>query len=408
MLPSPPLSRLDKHRLPERVFALVAGLVLSCALSQTPLAAQAARPAEPSPDSKSRDSKISDKAPRRFLEMRQLLGADLLQMAEGMSRKACAGLAALQGRDGSFALRPAKNPAPVAVTALSTMALLSFGHLPGRGKYGPVVERATRYLLMQQRGPGEKAEGYIGAESDKYSKMHGHGYATTCLAQLYGMLPRGAEALVDGRRLRRALESSVSVICSSQEKQTGGWSYEPVPVAHEGSITICVVQALRACKDAGIQVNSKVISRAVRYVELSQKPDGSIRYQLGSSNSSVALTAAAAATLQASGQYESPVLAKALAFLIDSSPIYSDPGGVRSAHKRFPYYERLYVGEALFSARDLSHFHKWYPRLVKGLAQTQDPNTGLWTSREYSSAYASAMNLLVLSLPFQLLPIHQR
>jgi hypothetical protein len=349
-----------------------------------------------------------DRVPPSFLEMRTQLGESVLLQAERMSQRALASLAALQGRDGSFRLQPAENPAPVAVTALSAMALMSFGEIPGRSKHGPVVERAVRYLLDQQRGPGEKAEGYIGNDADRYSKMHGHGYATTCLAQAYGMLPRGPEALIDARRLKRALEAAVSCIASSQERQTGGWSYDPVPVAHEGSITICVVQALRACRDAGIQVDKAIIDRAVRYVEKSQKADGSIRYQLGSGNSSVALTAAAAATLQASGQYDNVHLLKALSYLLDEGDLYRDPGGIHADRKRFPYYERLYVGEALFSARELRHFHKWYPLMVRGLARTQDPETGLWTSQQYSQAYATAMNLLVLSLPFQLLPIHQR
>ena len=46
----------------------------------------------------------------------------------------------------------------------------------------------------------------------------------------------------------------------------------------EGAVTITQVQALRACRNAGISIPTKVINKAVKYVVDSANPDGGIRY----------------------------------------------------------------------------------------------------------------------------------
>ena len=51
----------------------------------------------------------------------------------------------------------------------------------------------------------------------------------------------------------------------------GGWNYEPYrSLQHEGSVTVALVQALRAAKDAGVRVDPDVVARAVQYVEPSR------------------------------------------------------------------------------------------------------------------------------------------
>lgn len=337
------------------------------------------------------------------------LSPSLLRRVESISQTALIGLVALQDmHDGSFQLGKAINPAPVAVSALATLALMSCGEIPGRTRYGRNVELGIYYLLDKQDTTSKARRGYIALEEDRYSHMHGHGYATTALAQALGMLSNDPDALVRAKELRTAVSSAVRIILASQDPETGGWSYDPVPRDHEGSVTITMVQALRAAQNAGIPVDSAAIDKAVRYVERSQKPDGSFRYSLGSNRSSVALTAAAVATLEAAGRYDSRILQKGRAFLIDRPQIFARMGQRRSAQSPYPYYERLYLGEALFFARDLSSFRRWYAGLVDMLALSQDPETGTWYSAKYSRAYATAINLIVLTLPHQYLPIHQR
>lgn len=239
--------------------------------------------------------------------------------------------------------------------------------------------------------------------------MHGHGYATLALAEALGMLSKQDDALLTEKELREGLERAVHLIERSQEKDTGGWYYDPAPTGHEGSMTICMVQALRAAKNAGVQVDSKVIADAVTYVKKSQKPDGSFRYKLGDERSSLALTAAAVATLEAAGAWKEPVLIKGQSWLIDKD-LHAGSKSMRFgiSSTRFPYYERLYVAQALFFSQDLAPFRKWYAKLVIQLGRTRDPVSATWRSKRYSHAYATAMNLIVLSMPQQFLPIHQR
>ncbi|MEZ5989165.1 MAG: prenyltransferase/squalene oxidase repeat-containing protein [Planctomycetota bacterium] len=334
---------------------------------------------------------------------------ELLAEAERMARAGVLALVKLQDpRDGSFRLRDAANPAPVAVTALSVLALLSAGEVPGRTAHGLAVERGIRYLIDKQDQSGGPRDGYLFFDQDRYSNMHGHGYAALALSQALGMLSNDPDrALVTRDEVKDALTRAVKLIEHSQEQETGGWSYDPSPTDHEGSMTICMVQALRAAKDAGIEVDAAVIARAVRYVERSQKPDGSFRYKLGSADSSVALTAAAVATLEAAGDWDDPVLTKGKAWLVDHG---LDAAGRlrRGPSPRFPWYERLYLAQALFFDRDIGPYRRWFTHLVADLARVRDPATDLWSSEQYSEAYATAMSVLVLSMPLQYLPVHQR
>ncbi len=340
-----------------------------------------------------------------------MVSPGLLRRANRMAHKAGKSLAALQGPSGKYSLKGAELPAPIAVTALSSLALLSLGELPGRTPHGLNIEKGIRYLLDNQDRSGGPEHGYISDPSDRYSKMHGHGFATLALAQVLGQLPHQESPLVPRKELRQALIDAVKLIEKAQDR-TGGWYYTPSPTGHEGSMTICMVQALRAARNAGIAVSPHCIKRAVSYVEHSQKPDGSFRYQLGSERSSLALTAAALTTLDASGRYDSKSLAKGLEYIL-LSPQVRGGGKVfqlmdREGGGRFPFYERLYLGEALFFSRDPTPFRSWYPFLLKRLENTKSKIQGTWKSRRYGEAYATAMNLLTLSLPFQYLPIHQR
>jgi hypothetical protein len=274
------------------------------------------------------------------------------------------------------------------------------------------VEKGILYLLSQQDRTGGGPErnprfGYIGGESDKYSKMHGHGFATLALAEAYGMDGGGRSAIARTETLRQALVDAVAVIERSQEPETGGWYYEPLPWGHEGSVTICVVQALRSAHNAGIHVSSGTIDRAVDYVRRSQKADGSFRYALGDEQSSPALTAAAISTLNATGDYDSKIIEKAVAYLTESGSQRRLAERFRPEGARFPHYERLYLAQAYYQNRDRSLFGRWFPAEAAKVRGQQRAD-GSWASLDYGSVYATATTALVLQIPFQYLPIFQR
>ena len=84
-------------------------------------------------------------------------------------------LAAQQHADGSFG-----HQNLVAVSALSGLAFVAGGNLPGQGRYGHNTAQALRYVLSQCQPSGLIASASDGAP------MYGQGFATLFLAEVYG------------------------------------------------------------------------------------------------------------------------------------------------------------------------------------------------------------------------------
>ena len=124
----------------------------------------------------------------------------------------------------------------------------------------------------------------------------------------------------------------------------------------------------------------------------------------GSDQFSVALTAAGIVTLNAAGRYESEKLDRALrALLFD----LEERRAGRGESPDFPYYERLYVAQALWQLQDLALFEDW-AREERLRVLSDQRRDGSWVSPQYGDCYATAVNCLFLALPEGLLPIFQR
>lgn len=330
-----------------------------------------------------------------------LQGASLTSPAtERAVDRGLAYLASLQARsgDGSFAITDVVDPtgyAPLGISALCALAFLSAGNAPDRGPHGEVVTRVLEYLLLHtDLALDSSVRGLVSVQGDKVSRAHGHGYATLVLAEAYGM-SSGSE------RIRTALVAAVERIEKSQGAE-GGWFYAPNPVAdHEGSVTICLVQALRAARDAGIQVDANVIHRAEDYVRRLQNESGLFRYKLNDPRASVGLTAASISTLNAAGHYDERVIQDGI------DAIWSELLQGRDRRPDFPEYERFYVAQAFWQLSDTSHFLRWFAEERDRILGTQQDD-GSWKGSQFGSAYVTAVNCLVLTLPDAALPIFQR
>ena len=89
-------------------------------------------------------------------------------------------LVSRQQPDGSFgSMGPAGSG--TAVTSLAAIALMSGGHLPGRGRYGVEVARAADYIIASSQ-----PSGLLSVTDDRHV-MYAHGFATLFLAEVYGM-----------------------------------------------------------------------------------------------------------------------------------------------------------------------------------------------------------------------------
>ncbi len=97
------------------------------------------------------------------------------------------------------------------LVSMGALAFLADGHLPGRGKYGPNVEKAINYVLTHAKPSG------LLNMADRHRDMYNHGLSTFVLGQAYGM--------TNDSRIGGVLERALKLIANTQ-CQDGGWDYQ--------------------------------------------------------------------------------------------------------------------------------------------------------------------------------------
>jgi hypothetical protein len=298
-------------------------------------------------------------------------------------------LAREQSKDGSWRTGGGYGSYPVAMTGLAGLALVSSGSTMVRGPYAKHVRRAVDYCLSRQQ-----PNGLIAAVAEEARPMYGHGFSMLFLAQIYGM----EEDKSRQRRIQAALHRGIQLIARSQSRD-GGWLYTPDARGDEGSVTITQVQALRACRNAGLHVPKKVIDLAIKYIERSQQTDGGIAYRVRSRGSRPALTAAACAVLYNAGSYDSPAADKCFKYAWR----HCQPTGSSRSHY---YYTQLYMSQAVWQKGD-QHWSKYYPGIQRFLLRMQQGN-GSWRGDGAGLVYGTSIALLILQIPYNNLPILSR
>ena len=266
------------------------------------------------------------------------------------------------------------------IVGLAALAFMAHGEVPGEGNYGRSLSRALEYILSQSR-----EDGLVSAGSG--STMYNHGFATLALAEACGMSKR--------KDLLPKLERAVQLIIKSQN-QLGGWRYTPNSQDADITVTGCQMMALRAAKNAGIDVPEEVIKKGVAYIKRCSCPDGGFGYQAGSGGSGVARTGIGVVILSLCGEHESPEVAKGVNYL-RSRPYESSS---------YYYYALYYCSQALFQAGGKT-WESWNANTVNKLISSQRED-GSWSQGNYSAAYPTAMALLALEVNWQLLPIYQK
>ncbi|MDX9912840.1 MAG: terpene cyclase/mutase family protein [Phycisphaerales bacterium] len=320
-----------------------------------------------------------------------VLADELDDPALSSAVRGMAWLVSQQETDGSWSAgRYGKN---VAITALASLALMSDGNLPGRGEYGQAVERGLDFVLTNC------AENGLIASDAANGPMYGHGFATLFLGEVYGMTAGGGDT-ARAARLHEALVKAVRLIEQTQNDE-GGWRYNPVPYDADVSVTICQVMALRAARNAGIEVSKEVIDRAVDYVRRCQNPDGGFKYQLDTGTSAWPRSAAGVASLYYAGIYEDDAIDRGLDYLINNA--MPGQGATSRAHYHYGHY---YAVQTMYLAGG-RYWARWWPEIRDELVQTQ-VDDGRWEDRAVGDVYATAMSLIILQMPKRYLPIFQK
>ena len=300
-------------------------------------------------------------------------------------------LATTQSDDGSWeGGRFGKN---VAITSLACIAMMGDGSTASRGPYSDQIMRGLTFVLEST-----KENGLIAAQANN-GPMYGHGFATLFLGEIYGMTPGGADTALSAR-IHEALVEAVRLIEQTQNEE-GGWRYNPVPYDADVSVTICQIMALRSARNAGIEVSSDTIDRAVEYVHGAQNPDGGFRYQTSAGSSAWPRSAGGVASLYYAGIYSDDSIDRGLEYLMGTAL----PGSTTASRSHY-FYGQYYAVQSMFLAGD-EHWATWWPAIRKELIETQLPD-GAWEDRSAGRTYGTSMALIILQMPKRYLPIFQK
>jgi len=309
-------------------------------------------------------------------------------------KKAVAWLAANQKVDGTF---PGALGNSSGVTGACAIALMAQGHLPGTGAYGVQTAKAIRFILDTAQPDGLLYQITMGGNGPMYF----HGLATLALAEAWGQ--------TGDRRTRDALRKAVDLICASQNAR-GGWRYQAKIADDDISVTVMQLMALRAARDAGLDVSKEVIEGGIAYVKSCHNPtskgkDGGFGYTPGDA-SGYGRTAAGVTSLQVAGDYRAVEVTEGIAYLMRFKPITDRD----IDHQEWRHYGLYYAAMGIYQAQSLGAqgrqwWTTWYPAVVRDLLDRQQPD-GHWKGNW--EAYDTAMAVLILTIPYRYLPIYQR
>jgi hypothetical protein len=298
-------------------------------------------------------------------------------------------LAAHQRDDGAWDGNNAPN-------ALAMLAFMGRGHVPGRGKYREVLEKAKRFAMATQNDAGL----FVPERAAGSGPMYQHALATLALAEMYGMDPDD--------ELEMALRKAVQLIVRSQS-HNGGWRYHPRPGDADLSVTVMQIVALRAANNAAIPVPEQTIEDAVDYVQACAAAGGGFGYNGPGRNPQ--MSAAGVVSLQLLGRYDDPRIEPTLDLLSRVPAEWGNSGGIN-----YYYYFHYYAIQANYQAGG-EYWENWHPRMRRLLIDHQRAD-GSWSVPRGTSegenvvganrVYYTSMATLILEIYMHYLPAYQR
>jgi prenyltransferase beta subunit len=300
-------------------------------------------------------------------------------------------LAANQAANGSWGKTHDEQNHRVAIAGYALMAFMACGQLPGEGEHGRTVTAGMQYLLDQVH-----ADGLIGNRNDG-QYMYSHGIASIALAELYGQTKSPA--------IKTKVERLIRIIVSSQNKE-GGWRYKPIVKDADISVTVLQVVALRAAKNAGLDVPQQTIDLAVRYVKSCyESKSGGFSYTPGG-GAGFARTSAAIYSLQVCGLYDDPLVKKGSEYLLKRTQL-------KGEDKDWFTYGHFYAAPAQYMQGGET-WAKWYDSIRTTLLEDVKREGGKtwWEPRsggkDVGPVYCTAIYTMILAMPYHYVPLYQR
>lgn len=319
-----------------------------------------------------------------------------------------------QEGDGSI---DAPTSAQPAATSLAVMAFLSKGHVPGEGPYGRALEKAIDFVLRTQQPDGLLAYsgGGGGRSTSGKTANYNHAIAGLMLTEVYGMTDRARAA-----RLKPAILNALAFTRKNQtlpkqyRGEEGGWRYLYSDSWGESDLSVTAWQLmfLRSAKNAEFDVPKQYIDDAVRYVvNCWEETQGVFYYRKAGSERrwSRGMVGAGILSLAMAGQHEQPIAQRAGNWLL-SYPFRGFGERVGSGDRFF--YSTYYCSQAMAQLGG-RYWKQFFPNLAAVLVRSQQ-SSGEWpvephgSDRIFGNTYTTAMAVLSLTPPLQLLPVYQR
>ena len=221
-----------------------------------------------------------------------------------------------------------------------------------------------------------------------------HGIATLALTEIYGQTKSPA--------IRTKLQRAIQLIVKTQSTQgphSGGWRYRPRPEDADISITVMQVVALRAAKNAGLDVPQRTIDDAIEYVKRCRVGNsGGFAYQANGGGAGFARTAAAIYSLQVCGLYDDPLVAGGAEYLFSKV----NEGG------QWWTYGCNYAAPALYMIGGDS-WKRWYGTMrEKLLASVKKNGDQSYWDGDVGQVYCTAVHATILAMPYHYIPLYQR
>jgi len=345
---------------------------------------------------------------------RPLLNPPQWVKLDGAVDRALVYLARNQSPDGSFPTHMSGQPA---VTSLCIMAFLSRGHMPNEGPYGRQLSRAIDYVLDSQDVQGAiMTERLSSRPQAHFEGNYNHAIAGLMLGEVYGMTQSGQH-----ERIQQAIERALELTRQQQQmakrtrEEQGGWRYmRRFGVTDSDlSVTAWELMFLRSARNAEFDVPQKWIDDAMGYVHRSFDPvQKGFYYGLWGEDRYISrgMVGAGVVSLSLAGEHNSTMAQEAGNFILRNSFDRYNRGGTHPEDRY--HYSAFYCSQAMFQLGG-DYWFRFFPELLDVLCENQRPD-GSWDAesnandRKYGNVYSTALTVLSLTPPYQLLPIYQR
>ena len=285
-----------------------------------------------------------------------------------------------------------------AATGLALLPFLGAGHIHTQpGKYQATVQKGVDWLLRNQQKTGELFLGGL-----IHSRMYSHAIASMALCEAY--------ALSKDPKLKHPAQLAIGFIAQSQNKDDGGWRYDP-GMPGDTSVLGWQMFALRSARLGGLEVPKSVIRGCSYYLDLVSTDSHKTRYgYLPGRGETITMTAEALLCRQYLGWLrDSPAMVKGAAGVWDD---------LRNSGDRNIYY--WYYATQLLHNMQNKAWKQWNAQVRDGLVRMQVDGDGCdrgswspiapvpdrWGLRA-GRLFQTSLSILTLEVYYRFLPLYR-